>query len=217
MKPPAPPRGSYLLEGTPVRPTFPDLVPMPEDFATLADAALVRRCLDGEETAVRALVGRYQQRVFGVCYRMLGHREDAEDTAQDVFLRVFRSLHRWDPDRPFQPWLMTIAVNRCRTVLQQRARLPSPSEFVEMTADAPPATSDLAEELQLGLEELREEYRACFVLFHQQELSCVEIGKILECPEGTVKTWLHRARRELAAFLRRRGVVDDVRPELQRI
>ncbi|MFQ5730902.1 MAG: RNA polymerase sigma factor [Planctomycetaceae bacterium] len=190
---------------------------MSEEFDTFADAQLVQRCLDGDEEAVRAFVGRNQGRVFGVCYRMLGHREDAEDVAQDVFLRVFRSLHRWDPGRPLNPWLMTITVNRCRTVLQQRSRLPSPSEFIEMTADSPPNNADLAEELQLGLDGLREDYRTCFVLFYQQELSCVEIGRILNCPEGTVKTWLHRARRDLAAFLRRRGVVNDVHAELQEL
>lgn len=190
---------------------------MPEEFVTFADALLVQRCLDGDEEAVRAFVGRHQGRVFGVCYRMLGHREDAEDVAQDVFLRVFRSLHRWDQGRPLNPWLMTITVNRCRTVLQQRTRLPSPSEFIEVTADSTQDNADLAEELQLGLDGLREDYRTCFVLFYQQELSCVEICRILDCPEGTVKTWLHRARRDLAAFLRRRGVVRDVHAELQRV
>lgn len=185
---------------------------------TVADAALVERCLNGESEAMRAFVGRFQGRVFGVCFRILGHREDAEDVAQDVFLRVFRNLHRWDSGRPIIPWLMTITVNRCRTVLQQRSRLPSPSEFVESTESNDLADhSDLAEELQLGLEQLREEYRTCFLLFYQQELSCVEIGEALDCPEGTVKTWLHRARRELADFLRRRGVGPDVQSELQRV
>jgi RNA polymerase sigma-70 factor (ECF subfamily) len=194
--------------------------PPPESggFVTVSDAVLVQCCLNSDEAAVRAFVERFQGRIFGVCYRMLGHREDAEDVAQDVFLRVFRHLHRWDSQRPLNPWLMTIAINRCRSFLQQRARLPSPSEFVETAAatDAPDS-ADLAEELQLGLEQLREEYRACFLLFYQEELSCVEIGTMLDCPEGTVKTWLHRARRELAEFLRRRGVVPDVQSDLQRV
>jgi RNA polymerase sigma-70 factor (ECF subfamily) len=185
---------------------------------TESDAVLVTRCLNNDEAAVRALVERFQGRVFGVCFRMLGHREDAEDVAQDVFLRAFRHLNRWDSNRPLNPWLMTIAINRCRTLLQQRSRLPSPSEFVETIAAAEtPDSADLAEELQLGLEQLREEYRACFLLFYQEELSCVEIGTMLDCPEGTVKTWLHRARRELAEFLRRRGIVPNVQTDLQRV
>ena len=172
------------------------------------DAALVQRCLDGDEAGMRALVERYQGVVFGVCYRMLGQREDAEDVAQDVFLRVFRSLHRWDSERPLKPWLLTIATNRCRTALERRSRLPTPSEVVTHQAceDGRGARRELAEELQLALDTLREDYRMCFVLFYEQELSCAAIGEMLGCPEGTVKTWLHRARKELAEFLERRGV-----------
>lgn len=182
-----------------------------------ADAALVRRCIDGDETAVRAFAKRFHGRIFGVCCRMLRHREDAEDVTQEVFLRIFRNLHRWDGERPLLPWLMTITVNRCRTAMQQRTRVPTPTEFIEagQTADPIP-DGELAEELQLALAELREEYRTCFILFYQQEMRCVEIGEILDCPEGTVKTWLHRARKELADFLRRRGVV-HAPPELQRV
>jgi len=71
-------------------------------------------------------------------------------------------------------------------------------------------TTDVAEEVNIALEKLREEYRNCFVLFYVQELSCAQIGEILGCPQGTVKTWLHRARKELAGHLQRRGVVPSV-------
>ena len=172
------------------------------------DAVLVQRCLDGDEAGMRALVERYQGVVFGVCYRMLGQREDAEDVAQDVFLRVFRSLHRWDAERPLKPWLLTIATNRCRTAIGRRSRLPTPSEaaLLQGAEDGRPGRRELAEELELALASLRHDYQTCFVLFYEQELSCAEIGEILGCPEGTVKTWLHRARKELADFLERRGV-----------
>jgi RNA polymerase sigma-70 factor (ECF subfamily) len=76
---------------------------------------------------------------------------------------------------------------------------------------------DLAEELQLALQQLRDEYRTCFLLFHQQELSLQEVAKIMNCPDGTIKTWLHRARRELADLLRARGVVTEGGHELFRI
>ena len=61
------------------------------------------------------LVNRFRGQVFGLCYRMLGQRQDAEDAAQETFVRVLKNLHRWDPARPFEPWLLTIAGNRCRT------------------------------------------------------------------------------------------------------
>lgn len=168
---------------------------------------------------MRRLVERFQGPVFGLCFRMLGHREDAEDVAQDVFVRTFRSLHKWDSSRPFKPWLLTITANRCRTALMKRNRRPRSTEFVsnEATHDTHEESEALGEELQLALDQLREEYRLCIVLFHQQELSLLEVSEILERPPGTVKTWLHRARQELAEFLQRRGVVPDARYELHRV
>ena len=179
---------------------------------------LVRRCLAGDQASLRAFVEQFQGAILGLCYRMLRHRQDAEDVAQDVFLRAFRNLGRWDPARPLKPWLFTIAANRCRTALTRRSRGP---EFTDGAADqaAAPgnASAELGEELQLALDQIREEYRLCFILFYQQEMSCAEIGEVMSCPPGTVKTWLHRARHELANRLRRREGEEQVRHELHRI
>jgi RNA polymerase sigma-70 factor (ECF subfamily) len=171
------------------------------------DAVLVERSLRGDEEGVRRLVDRHQGVVFGLCLRMLGHREDAEDVAQEVLLRMIRNLDRWDRRRPFRPWLLTIAANRCRTALGHRKGRPTPSEFIDSVPAPPPTAEDLPEEIQLALGQLREEYRSCVVLFYQEELSLIEVAEILGCPTGTVKTWLHRARRELAELLQKRGVV----------
>lgn len=183
------------------------------------DVALVQRCLAGDEMALRAFTAKYQNLVFSLRLRMLGHREDAEDVAQESFLRVFRALDRWDPDRPMKPWLLTIVANRCRTALEKRSKLPSQNELaVDLESERREHSKhrqqevDIAEELQVALEELREEYRMCFVLFYQQELSYEEIGEILDRPQGTVKTWLHRARGQLADCLRERGVICEALP-----
>jgi RNA polymerase sigma-70 factor (ECF subfamily) len=177
------------------------------------DRDLVRGCLDGDGVSLRTLVDRYQGLLFGLCYRMVGHRQDAEDLVQDVFLRAFRSLHRWDASRPLKPWLAKIAVNCCRTALTNRSRKPVPTEFLDQLADDGPRSLNkrspaegFAEDLQLALETLREEYRTCFIMYHQQELSLAEISEALDCPEGTIKTWLYRARRELAEQLQQRGI-----------
>ncbi len=168
---------------------------------------------------MRALVERYQHQVFGLCLRMLTHREDAEDITQEVFVRVFRSLRKWDSTRPFRPWLMAIAANRCRTALTSRSKRPTPSEVApELAVETRRTTdSEVAEEVQQALEKLREDYRTCFILFYQQEQSIAEIGETMGCPEGTVKTWLHRARAQLAQHLTRRGLGPEVIHELQRI
>ncbi|HEY2826588.1 MAG TPA: sigma-70 family RNA polymerase sigma factor [Pirellulales bacterium] len=174
---------------------------------------LVQRSLAGDQTAMLALVDCYQGQVFGLCYRMLGQRQDAEDMAQETFVRALRSLKQWDSTREFLPWLLAIAGNRCRTCLAQRMRRPSTTSLVESLADRQPDAGrarHLAEEVQQALGRLREEYRLVFLLFHEQELSYAEIGAALNCPLGTVKTWVHRARRELIEMLRKREIVGEV-------
>lgn len=173
------------------------------------EAALVRRCLKGDADAVRDLVGRFQGAVYGLCVRLLGHRHDAEDVTQEVFLRVFRSLRKWDPARPLRPWVMSIAVNRCRTWLTQRARRPEPVDYLHDLVLAPAGddSAELLHEIHAALAELRPEFREVFILFHEQGRPYDEIARTLDCPLGTVKTWLHRARHEVLLRLQRRGMV----------
>jgi RNA polymerase sigma-70 factor (ECF subfamily) len=175
------------------------------------DAALVRRCLRGDALAVRALVERFQAEVYGLCVRLLGHRHDAEDVTQEVFLRVFRSLRRWDKSRPLRPWVMGITVNRCRTWMAQRARRPELADYLQDTAagPAPDDSAELVAEIRTAVDALRPDYRTVFVLFHEQGRPYDEIATALGRPVGTVKTWLHRARLEVLECLKRRGMVAD--------
>lgn len=174
------------------------------------DPALVEALRTGDPLAPRLLIERYQGIVFGLCYRMMGHRQDAEDAAQEAFLRALRSIAGFDATRPLRPWLLEIAANRCRTALSRRARRPSASsDVIEDRADPRPALGDpddLGGELERGLRALRPEYRMVFTLFHEQNLSYDEIAAAVARPVGTVKTWLHRARAQLAEDLSRRGV-----------
>jgi RNA polymerase sigma-70 factor (ECF subfamily) len=175
------------------------------------DARLVGRCLRGDAEAVRCLVARLQGDVYGLCVRLLHHRQDAEDVTQEVFLRVFRSLQGWDPSRPLKPWVMGIAVNRCRTWLTQRVRRPELVDYLQDTLAAP-AEDDSAElltEIRSALAELRLEYRTVFVMFHEQGQPYEEIALALERPVGTIKTWLHRARLEILERLRKRGMLPE--------
>jgi RNA polymerase sigma-70 factor (ECF subfamily) len=180
---------------------------------------LVRRCLSGCQSAMLELVRRFQGPVFGLCYRMLGRREDAEDAAQETFIRVLRSLSRWDEARDFEPWLLAIAGNRCRTALANRKRKPAPDSLddVAPVAGEEDQGSHLAEEVQRALGQVRDEYRQAFVLFHEHEKSYGEIAEMMDVPLGTVKTWVHRARRDLMDQLKQRGAVEDVRYAVRRV
>jgi RNA polymerase sigma-70 factor (ECF subfamily) len=174
----------------------------------------------GDQAAMVDLVERYRAQVFGLCYRMLNHRQDAEDTVQETFVRVLKSLRNWQQDRPFEPWLLAIAGNRCRTLLSARGRRPTMSPLVEHLADERPsdqAVDELTEEVWMVLRELREEYRQSFLLFHEQQLSYVEISAAMNCPIGTAKTWVHRARRDLVKGLRSRRVIEESTHAVRRI
>jgi RNA polymerase sigma-70 factor (ECF subfamily) len=175
------------------------------------DASLVKRCLRGDNEAIRQLVSRFESDVYGLCVRLLHNRHDAEDVTQEVFLRIFRSLSGWDPSRLLKPWIMGIAVNRCRTWLTQRTRRPELVDYLQDTVAAHPAddSSELLTEIQAALTELRLEYRTVFVLFHEQGQPYEEIAEALDRPVGTIKTWLHRARLEILERLRRRGMVPE--------
>ena len=182
---------------------------MADDFSNLVD-----RCQAGDHSAILQLVDQFERPVFGLCFRMLHHHQDAEDMAQETFVRALKSLRHWDRQRGFLPWLLAIAGNRCRTLLSRRTRRVPTVGLVEDPSD--PVADDeparrLREEMQLAMASVREEYRHAFALFHEQELSYAEIGAALDCPVGTVKTWVHRARRELIERLRERGVVFPVR------
>jgi RNA polymerase sigma-70 factor (ECF subfamily) len=179
---------------------------------TTTELQLVRACLRGDPRAMRQLVEAFQFDVYGVCVRLLGDRHEAEDVGQEVFLRVFRSLRRWDPSRPLRPWIIGITINRCRTFLARRARRPQPSEHLPQVAAPAPAqdhSPELLREIRSALGELRDEYRSVFVLFHEQGLSYELIAQAMTRSVGTIKTWLHRARQQVLHRLQLRGMVSE--------
>jgi RNA polymerase sigma-70 factor (ECF subfamily) len=173
------------------------------------DHALVEALRADDPRAAGTLIERYQGAVFGLCFRMLGHRQDAEDVMQETFVRALRGISGFEDNRPLRPWLLGIAANRCRTALARRTRRPVVVEASEERADHRAGLADpddLAGELERALYRLRPEYRLVFVLFHEQNLAYDEISHAVGRPIGTIKTWLHRARAELADYLSRRGV-----------
>jgi RNA polymerase sigma-70 factor (ECF subfamily) len=179
-----------------------------------ADAHLVGRARAGSQAAYRELVRRYQGPVLNLVARIALGRAEAEDLTQEIFVKAFAALDRYDPTRRFSSWLFKIAHNHTLDRLRQsrpptvsmdtgtdpvepRATNASPSALVEQAR--------LAAALESALDGLRVEYREAIVLRYQAELSLEEIGDIMAIPEGTVKTYLHRGRKALAAEMAARG------------
>jgi len=176
---------------------------------TMDDREIVEAIRSGHPLAPNWFVASHQESVYGLCYRMLRHRQDAEDVVQETFLRAIRAIDRFDASRPVRPWLLGIAVNRCKTVMGQRARRPVIGDQVEETPDPRPGLADpddVSAEVDRAINRLRPEYRMVFILFHEQQIPYDEIALVMDRPLGTVKTWLFRARTELAEDLVRRGI-----------
>ena len=188
---------------------------------SVADEQLVREALSGSQSAYRELVHRFERPVFNLVARMVRDRGMAEDLSQDAFVKAFSRLETFKPDQgKFSNWLFKIAHNTAIDHLRrselETVPLDSPVEegsdfhatLPDDTAPSPyeaAVRGDLAAALTGAIERLRPEYREVVVLRHQEGLAYEEIAEITELPLGTVKTHLHRARKELAGHLAEAG------------
>lgn len=169
------------------------------------EATQVRRARAGDERAFTAIVGRYKNTVYRLCCRYVG-LEEAEDMAQETFLRAFVHRERVDPRRPLLPWLLTIARRLCIDHLRKKAPHPDAERAAHLADHSPSVEQSFARKEQLqklskALLELPEGPREAVALYHFEALSYQEIASTLDVPVGTVMTWLHRGRARLRAVL----------------
>lgn len=171
------------------------------------DAALVRRVRDGDIAAFDDIVKAYMRQVFQVAYRVVGHREDAEDLVQDCFLAAYQYLDSYDVDRPFGPWITRIVLNRGANLRRSRARRATEPE-TDVVSPAPSALDEATRaEARAKLVEvmatLNERQRMIVTMFDVDGMTSSEIGERLELAPGTVRWHLHEARRVLRQALAR--------------
>jgi len=183
-----------------------------------SDAELARQALGGSQTAYSALVGRYASAAINVAARLVNDRALAEELAQEAFVRAFSRLATYDHERRFSSWFFQILHNVSVDYLRRRrVETVSLDALVNAgyagPADEDPASSPeteterraLAAALADAVGHLRQDFREAIVLKYKQGLSVDEIAEILGVPVGTVKTYLHRGRKELAAVLSAAG------------
>jgi RNA polymerase sigma-70 factor (ECF subfamily) len=185
-------------------------------FSMRTDAELVASTLRGSQDAFRELVVRFERPVYSLVQRMVQNPATAEDLAQEVFLKAYRRLDSYDPQWKFSSWLFKIAHNT--TIDQLRRGVPEtvPLEaedaergdlsavLADVASESPHAAAerrDLGRSLERALAHLRPEYRVAVVMFYAQGASYQEICEVTGLPLGTVKTNLHRARKELAQVM----------------
>jgi len=183
------------------------------------DAALMLRVKQGDTAAFAALVDKYKQPVINLALRTVRDATEAEDLAQNVFVQVFRSAHRYRSSAKFSTWLFTIARNLCLNEIRRRSRhraesldapqLHSEDELPQQLPDrhtpGPPEQllqSELIAKLEQALAELPETQRTALLLCRQEELSYEEIARVLGCSLSATKSLIHRGREALKLKLK---------------
>ncbi len=177
----------------------------------MTDNEIIELCKKGDRDAFTALIEKYQNQVFNIAYGMLSDYEDASDAAQEVFIKVYRSISSFKGQSSFTTWLYVICRNVCNDILRKRQRsgisisidadeeesslkelksdLPTPEEQTEMT--------ERQAAVRAAIDSLKPEYREILLYADMHQLSNNEVAKILRCPVGTVKSRLNRARNAL--------------------
>lgn len=183
------------------------------------DAALMLRVKRGDEAAFAELVEKYKQPVMNLVYRNLRDATEAEDLAQNVFLQVHKSAHRYQATARFSTWLFTIARNLCLNEIRRRTRHPADSlDAVHQENDDQPARqfedvktfmptenllhSELEQKVESALAELPEAQRTAILLCRQDELSYEEIAEVIGCSLSATKSLIHRGRETLKQKLK---------------
>jgi RNA polymerase sigma-70 factor (ECF subfamily) len=183
------------------------------------DTRLARLARKGDQRAFAEIVGMYKDKLYHLAYRMTGSRQEAEDVVQDAFLRVFRSLDRYDEHQKFSTWIYRIATNLCIDRLRKRRSVYSldaesadhegldgyamlPGD--ERTPESELILSETQRIVQEAIDTLPAKYKGVMVLRYLQDLSLQEISDVLGMPVTTIKTRVHRGREYLRKKLERK-------------
>jgi RNA polymerase sigma-70 factor, ECF subfamily len=183
------------------------------------DAELMLRVKGGDGSAFEELVGKYKQPVINLMYRMIRDLDEAEDLAQNVFIRVYQSAHRYQISAKFSTWIFTIARHLCLNEIRRRGRHPAESmdalydegeekparQFRDAQAVSAPQAfleGELEAKIQEALLDLPGNQRLAIVLCREEELSYEEIAQVLGCSVSATKSLIHRARESLKQKLK---------------
>ena len=177
----------------------------------------IKQVLKGDHNAFGEIVEVYKDRIYQLCYRMLGNAHEAEDISQEAFIRAYVNIDRYNINRKFSTWLYRIATNLCIDRIRKKKpdyfldaevkgtdglNLYSQIQSKELTPDEKVVKMELQELIQMEILKLPEKYRSAILLKYIEELSLKEISEVLDLPIGTVKTRIHRGREALRKQLR---------------
>ena len=191
-----------------------------EDVAVCADEdkTLVERIKANDAVAFDELVQKYRKKIYSIIYNMTSNREDAFDLTQDVFIKVYKSIHKFTGKSAFFTWLYRIAVNTTVSAIRRnrfkhffsleqiKEDRTAEVDWCELGVDSdaarPVFLKELQENLNVALQKLSNKHRTVVVLCEVEGLSSTEVAAILKCSEGTVRSRLHYAKEQLKNYLK---------------
>lgn len=180
----------------------------------------VERAAAGDKSGFDALVDRHYKGLYALAYRILGNGEDAADATQIAFVKAHRSIKEFDTERPFRPWLYRICSNVCIDIARSKHRGHDSIEKYSYMLESDSRPHALAERserhrrMRSAIMRLPERYRRIIVLRHYKQMDVEEIAETVGAPEGTIKSWLFRARAqlrgELAGLFEQSSMVEEM-------
>lgn len=171
-----------------------------ENELGVPDYELIENCLDGKQEAFSELVSRYKRLIYSVVYNMIKDKQEVSDISQEVFIKIYKSLARYNPDYKFSTWSVKITTNLCLDILRKKKIDSIPIEEIESVSSGVPTPEDKyidkerSIRIKKAIEELPEKYKTPIILFHQNGLSYSEMTEILGEPMTIIKNRLYRAR-----------------------
>ncbi len=166
----------------------------------MSDIELINQCLDGKQEAFEEIVNRYKKLIYSVVYNMISDKQEVSDISQEVFIRIYRSLDRYNPQFKFSTWAVRITTNYCLDILRKKKVDSVPMDDIvgiSSGSDTPEVryiNKERSEKIRKAVAELPEKYRVPIILFHQNGLSYEEMTKVLDEPMSIIKNRLYRAR-----------------------
>ncbi|AUG58496.1 sigma-70 family RNA polymerase sigma factor [Acetivibrio saccincola] len=169
----------------------------------ISDALLVKRCLEGDTQAFSGLVKRYKKLIYNIIYNIIYNKDEVNDIAQEVFIRIYKSLDKYNPQYKFSTWCAKIATNYCYDVLKKKRVECVPIEDaygLHSEADTPEDSyikREQRDRINNEIMNLPEKYRILLILYHKNGLSYEEMSQVLDEPMSIIKNRIYRARKML--------------------
>lgn len=187
-------------------------------FLEVADKRIVNLCKSGKREGYNLLIEKYQKPIYSICFRYAVFHEDALDIMQEVYIKLFNSVNRFDEEKPLSPYIKKVTVNTCLNFLRDRNKrtaILKPEQdrkAIEEIASSNESVEDevsfkyTREVLEDAIRSLPGEMKMAVILRHVENMSYDDIARTMDCPVGTVKTYLFRGRKMLKDKLLKMGV-----------